>query len=54
MLFELVSLARPYTSDNIFGLAHKILHEEHAPLPPTVSREVAALVGRLLAKEPEA
>lgn len=54
MLFELVSLAHPYKSDNIFGLAQKIVCEAHEPMPPTVSPDVVALVDRLLAKDPDA
>jgi serine/threonine-protein kinase len=54
--YELCSFIEPFAAANTLAMSHRILNEEPAPLDAvqeTVPGELAALVARALAKDPE-
>jgi hypothetical protein len=53
ILHELLGGQRTFRTGSIVESGYSILHDEPAPLPPTVPAGVAQLVQRCLAKDPE-
>ena len=53
ILHELLSGQRTFRSGSIVESGYSILHDEPAPLPPSVPAGVAQVVQRCLAKDPE-
>ncbi|KAF8057765.1 Nek1 [Scenedesmus sp. PABB004] len=54
VLYELVTLRRPFEALSLPALVLKILRARPAPLPSGVSPQLRALLGALLAREPSA
>jgi len=53
ILYELLSGQRTFRTGSIVESGYSILHDEPAPLPPSVPAGVAQVVQRCLAKDPE-
>ena len=52
VLYELLTLTKPFDADNLLGLVWKIVKAPLPPLPQVYSADVGALVQRLLSKDP--
>src|SRR4029079_6245727 len=53
VLYEALSGQKPFTGDSPIAVGHAICTETPRPLPPHVSPDLAAVVTRAMAKEPE-
>ncbi len=52
VLYELCTLSHAFQSANLLGLVYKIVAEKPPPIPSLYSRELAALVDKMLSKDP--
>lgn len=48
VLYELVSLRKPFDAENLATLAMRIMRADFPPLPSSVSPELAELIGSML------
>ncbi|HVY46152.1 MAG TPA: protein kinase, partial [Minicystis sp.] len=53
VLYEALAGRQPFVASNYHALLRRILEEEPAPLPDSVPLELAAIVARCLAKDPQ-
>jgi tetratricopeptide (TPR) repeat protein len=53
VLYEMVTGRRPFRGEHDASLAHAIVHEEPAPLDPTVPADLGELIRALLEKDPD-
>lgn len=54
LLYELLTLKRPFDGENMQDVMQKTLSGKYDPLPPTVSPEMAEIVALLLSDDPRA
>lgn len=53
MLYELVTLQRAFSADNLLGLVYKIVQDKYAPIPEHYSDDVRDVINVLLVKDYE-
>nr|CCC93734.1 putative protein kinase [Trypanosoma congolense IL3000] len=54
LLYELLTLRRPFDGDSMRDVMHKTLSGQYDPLPPETSAEMVELVSLLLSSDPKA
>eukprot|EP00760_Papus_ankaliazontas_P011599 PhM_4_TR14873/c0_g1_i1/m.30110/K08857/NEK1_4_5; NIMA (never in mitosis gene a)-related kinase 1/4/5 len=52
LLYEMLSLKRPFTAQNMKGLMQRVLSGEYTPIPSQYSKEVSDLVRSILTVDP--
>ena len=51
VLYELCTLNRAFTADNLLGLVYKIVQDKYEPIPAHYSKELAQILTMLLTKD---